>query len=150
MSCKCEDEDYLRQIIREELSKMRKEHLNKSEPNANTLVALYMDNFPADRIKPSGATVGGQIKLILKQLPYNELAALIPILANAGKPVSASWLNWAKDQMQPKAKIGPATIVPPKFVKEDFIKTDAIPMPANFRDVVFKRLADDLTGENLE
>ena len=140
MMCKCEDEDYLRGLIREELTKMRQEHLNKNEQPAHKLVALYFDNFPADRVKPSGALVGANIKLILKQLPYEQLELLIPLLANAGKPISAAWCNWAKDQLQPKEKVTPPTPVPPKFVNEN--RKDSIPMPANFRDMVFKHVDD--------
>jgi len=147
MNCKCENEDYLRQIIREELSQMRQQHLNKNQPTADTLVALYMDNFPADRVKPSGAQVGSNIKVILKQLPYEQLAALIPILATAGKPISAAWLNWAKDQVEPKAKLGPATPTPPKFISEETVRNDATPMPLNFRDMVFKRSTGVVSDE---
>lgn len=147
MMCKCEDENYLRKIIREELSKMRQEHLNKNQPTADTLVALYMDNFPSDRIKPPGATVGGQIKLILKQLPYEQLAALIPILSNGAKPITAAWLNWAKDQVEPKAKIGPATPTPPRFTSAEAVRNDSTPMPANFRDIVFKRSMGSMGDE---
>jgi hypothetical protein len=145
MSCKCEDEDYLRKLIHEEIEKIR-----KVTPKANDLVALYFDNFPSDLVKPSGATVGAHIKLILKQLSVEQLSPLIPILAAAGKPITPSWLNWAKEQMQPKAKIGPATPSAPKFDRAEFDKPDAAPMPANFRDMVFKRVDDVLRDDGAE
>jgi len=139
--CKCDDEKYLRGLIREELTKMREEHLSKNEPPANKLVALYFDNFPADAVKPSGALVGANVKLILKQLPYEQLEALIPILAASAKPISAAWCNWAKDQIKPRDKITAPTPVPPKYVEEN--RKDIAPMPENFRDMVFKRSMDD-------
>lgn len=138
--CKCQDENYLRGLIREELTKMRQEHLSKGEQPVNKLVALYFDNFPIDGVKPSGALVGANVKLILKQLPYEQLEALIPILAASAKPISASWCNWAKEQIKPREKITPPTPIPPRFVSDD--RKDATPMPANFRDIVFKHVDD--------
>jgi hypothetical protein len=138
--CKCEDENYLRGLIREELTKMRQEHLSKGEQPVHKLVALYFDNFPADAVKPSGALVGANVKLILKQLPYEQLEALIPILAASAKPISASWCNWAKEQIKPREKITPPTPIPPKFVNEN--RKNSTPMPANFRDMVFKHVDD--------
>jgi hypothetical protein len=132
--CKCEDETYLRQLIREELAKMRQEHLSQKDSPISKLVALYFDNFPADRVKPSGATLGGQIKLILKQLPYEKLEELIPLLANAGKPISAAWLNWAKDQMQPKQTLQPPTPTAPRFDSSEFDNAQAVPMPEHIRN----------------
>lgn len=142
MTCKCEDEDYLRKLIHEEIEKIR-----LATPKANDLVALYFDNFPKDLVKPSGATVGAHIKLILKQLSVEQLSPLIPILATAGKPITPSWLNWAKEQIQPKTKTGPATPSAPKFDRAEFAKPDAAPMPANFRDMVFKRVDDVLSDD---
>lgn len=138
--CKCDDENYLRQIIRDEVEKMRVEHLKKNSLQGNNLVALYLDNFSSDRIKPSGSTVAGQIKLVLKQIKEEELVTLLPILAGAGKPVSAAWLNWAKDQIAPKAKVTAPTPVPPKYNEEEFTPPNAVPMPTNFRDIVFRRV----------
>jgi hypothetical protein len=103
-------------------------------------VALYFDNFPADRVKPSGATLGGQIKLIAKQISFEQLQELIPILANASKPISAAWCNWAKDQIQPKTPAQPATPIPPRFVEEE--RKDVVPMPEGFRDAFRKALKD--------
>lgn len=137
--CKCEDENYLRKLIREELTKMRQEHLSKNEQPSNKLVALYFDNFPKDLVKPSGALVGANIKLILKQLPYEQLELLIPVLASAGKPISAAWCNWAKEQLKPREKVTPPTPIPPMYVPED--TSNAVPMPANFRDI-FKNVRD--------
>ena len=142
MNCKCEDEDYLRKIIREEIEKIR-----LAQPKANDLVALYFDNFPSDLVKPSGATVGAHIKLILKQLSVEQLSALIPILAAAGKPITPSWLNWAKDQLQPRTKIGPATPTPPRFTSDETVRNDSAPMPINFRDMVFKPSKGSVGGE---
>lgn len=132
--CKCDDEDYLRKIIRDEVEKMRQEHLKKNSLQGNNLVALYLDNFPADRIKPAGSTVAGQIKMVLRQIQEEELVTLLPILAGAGKPVSVAWLNWAKDQIAPKAKVTAPTPVPPKFNDAEFTSPQARPMPEGFRD----------------
>jgi hypothetical protein len=134
--CKCDDETYLRQLIRDELTKMRQEHLSQKESPISKLVALYFDHFPADRVKPSGATLGGQIKLILKQLPYEKLEELIPLLATAGKPISAAWLNWAKDQIQPKAQMQPPTPTAPRFDSSEFNNNNAVPMPDNIRNAL--------------
>ena len=123
-------------MIREELTKMRQEHLAQKESPANRLVALYFDHFPADRVKPSGATLGGQIKLILKQLPYEKLEELIPLLATAGKPISAAWLNWARDQIQPKTPAQPPTPISPRFDSSEFTNPKAVPMPDDIRNAL--------------
>lgn len=140
--CKCDDEDFLRKIIRDEVEKMRLEHLKKNSLQGNNLVALYLDNFSSDRIKPSGSTVAGQIKLVLRQIKEEELVTLLPILANAGKPVSTAWLNWAKDQIAPKAKVTAPTPIPPRYDEADVTNYDAVPMPDNFREAIFKRVSD--------
>lgn len=145
--CKCDDETYLRQLIREELAKMRQEHLSQKDSPISKLVALYFDNFPADRVKPSGATLGGQIKLILKQLPYEKLEELIPLLASAGKPISAAWLNWAKDQVQPKQTLQPPTRIAPRFDSSEFDNRNAVPMPDHIRDMFSKGIGRDLANE---
>lgn len=144
--CKCDDEKYLRTIIREELAKMRQEHLAQKSDPIHKLVALYFDNFPSDAVKPSGATLGGQIKLILKQLPYEQLENLIPILATASKPISAAWLNWAREQMQKKEKAEKPTPISDRFDPQDFINPNAVPMPQGIRDALnkaFKGVQDD-------
>lgn len=137
MTCKCEDADYLRKLIREEIEKMRNEP-KKPENKLNLLVALYLDNFAADRVKPSGATVAGQIKVIAKQLSYEEVKALVPILASAGKPISAAWVNWAKDQMQIKEKKTAPTPQPPIYDPTEFNNPHATVMPEDFRDAIRK------------
>lgn len=147
--CNCEDIGLLRKLIREELEKMRaesmrngapKERVQVGAPKINELIGLYLDNFPSDRLKPPGSTVAGQIKLVLKQINEQELLTLLPILANAGKPISAAWLNWAKDQVAPKSKVTAPTPVPPKFDDAEFTSAEAKPMPEGFRDAIMKAM----------
>lgn len=131
--CKCDNEDYLRAIIRDEVEKMRQEHLKKNALQGNNLVALYLDNFPADRIKPAGSTVAGQIKLMLKQIKEEQLVIYLPILASAAKPVSSAWINWAMEQTTKKEKENIPTPAPPAYKPEEHENVKAVPMPENFR-----------------
>lgn len=65
-------------------------------------------------------------------------------------PHPTTWLNqerWADESPAVPTATQSVTPMPPRFISEEAKNNTAVPMPANFRDMVFRRLAADLRAE---
>lgn len=125
-----------------------KELITKPEGLAiNDLVALYFDNFPKDRMKPSGARVAGNIKDALKQLSPEKLAELIPYIAKDAQSVTSGAINYLQNQLERKVSVVQATPTPPKYDPNEFENPNAVPMPENFRDMFKKVSSGDISAD---
>lgn len=92
----------------------------------------------------------------LKKATYDEIMEGLQRFVNDKTldmkycPHPTTWLNqerWADESPATLASTQATTPMPPQFRSQDLTNNAAVPMPANFRDMVFRRLAGDLRGK---
>lgn len=120
-------------FVIEEPRKKNLERMGDKSPQneIKDLMKLYFDNFTGE-LEPSRGQLAGQLQQALKQIPYEKLEILVRKVALDGQTISRNTLVFAQSQLKPKE----TTPTPPKFDPAEFERPDAIPMPANFRDMV--------------
>lgn len=109
------------------------------------LMADYFENYPTGNLAPSRGQVAGQLQHALKEIPYEQLRHLVVAVALDGQTLTRNTLIFAQNRTKPKPV--EATPTPPKFDPAEYERPDAKPMPNNFRDMVKKASAGDLSHE---
>lgn len=102
------------------------------------LMKIYFENFSGD-LEPGRGQIAGQLQQALKQIPYEKLEILVRQVAIDGQVVTRNTLVFAQNRLT--AKPAQATPTPPKYDPAEFERPDAVPMPANFREML-KKAAD--------
>jgi biotin operon repressor len=93
------------------------------------LVTLYFDNFRGE-VKPSGGQIAGHIQTLLKQLTYERLAQLIPLVALDGKPLTVNTVAFYANYQEKKSA---PTLVPPPYKPSD--APVGVPMPDKVKEL---------------
>jgi hypothetical protein len=108
------------------------------------LMAIYFENFTGD-LEPARGQTAGQLEQALKEIGYEKLEPLVRRVALDGQTVSRNTLIYAAKSLTPKPV--QATYTPPQIQESDLINKEAVPMPANFKDMVLKGIGASLTDE---
>ena len=92
-------------------------------------MTLYFDNFQGE-VKPSGGQIAGHIQTLLKQLTYERLAQLIPLVALDGKPLTVNTVAFYANYQENKSA---PTLVPPPYKPSD--APVGVPMPDKVKEL---------------
>lgn len=126
-------------IIEEPIKKNLERIGNKPDGlQIKELMKIYFENFSGD-LEPGRGQIAGQLQQALKQIPYEKLEMLVRQVAVDGQVVTRNTLVFAQNRLT--AKPVKATPTPPKYDPTEFENPNAVPMPANFRDML-KKAAD--------
>jgi DNA-binding MarR family transcriptional regulator len=118
-------------------------NINQIKTNGNNpdglqikeLMKIYFENYTGD-LEPARPQIAGQLQQALKQIPYEKLEPLVRQVAIDGQVVTRNTLVFAQNRLT--AKPVQATPTPPKYDPTEFENPDAVPMPANFREMLRK------------
>lgn len=135
-------------VVIEEPIKKDRERKGETNPDGlavKQLMQVYFEHFSGD-LAPARGQMAGQLQQALKEISYDKLKPLVMRVALDGQTVSRNTLIYAAKSLTPKDL--PATPTPPKFVAEEYLPSNATPMPANFRDMVFKPVASPQSDAN--
>lgn len=137
-------------VVIEEPKKKNREELGKPNPDGlavKALMEIYFEHFTGE-LQPARGQMAGQLQQALKEIGYEKLKPLVMRVALDGQTVSRNTLIYAAKSLTPQTL--QTTPTPPKFIAEEYLPSDATPMPENFRDIVLKGLAGAQTGKQKE
>jgi hypothetical protein len=132
-------------VIEEPIKKNRERRATNPEGLAvKELMALYFENYTGE-LAPARGQTAGQIEQALKEIGYEKLAPLVRRVALDGQTVSRNTLIYAAKSLTPKPV--QSTYTPPPIQESDLVNKDAVPMPANFKDIVLRGIGGAQAGE---